>query len=58
MSDINVTMTTAQPISVKMVTSSIVVKMVNPSTNIIYGTGDPPDPINYPDGTVYIKYTP
>jgi hypothetical protein len=59
MSDINVEMTTAQPINVKLITSqTIQVKMTNPSTNIIYGTGEPPDPNDYPDGTVYIKYTP
>lgn len=26
-------------------------------TNILYGTGDPPDPTALADGTVYIKYT-
>lgn len=57
MSDINVKIT-EQQIKVKMTTQEIKVRMVNPSTNIIYGTGDPPEPNDYPEGTVFIKYIP
>jgi hypothetical protein len=42
MSDINVTMTTAQPINVTMVTSSIVVEMTNPSGNSLIDLVDGP----------------